>query len=249
MQAAVGSHCLDCVKAAQPALATRVRHAYAAQHTIVTNILIAINALIFVWMGAKSADSVSGGRITREQFDLGLNRTLVAVNDDWYRLITSGFIHFGLIHVGFNMFMLWQLGQVLERSLGPVKFTLLYFASLLGGSAGVLLLTDRGITGGASGAVFGLMAAATISLHQQGINVMQTGLGRTLAINLVLTFMISNVSIGGHLGGAVAGAAAGFVMLAPRWKKFPTWATYAAPIVIGLIAIAISYAMVQSVPA
>lgn len=246
VQASIGSHCVDCVKAAQPDLKTKVRYAAAKQHTPVTLVIIAINLAVFVWMAIKAPSSLGGrSNVTQEQFDLGLNRVLVKATGEWFRLITSGFIHFGFIHIAFNMYLLWQLGQLLERSLGPVKFAMIYLASLLGGSAGVLVLTDRGITGGASGAVFGLMAAATISLHQQGVNIMQTGLGRTLLLNLFLTFAISGISIGGHVGGLLAGAACGYVMLAPKWKKFPQWASYATPAAVGAVALIISVVVVN----
>jgi membrane associated rhomboid family serine protease len=137
------------------------------------------------------------------------------------------------------MLMLYQLGQLLERPLGRAKFALLYAASLLGGSFGVLILSDQqsGIHGGASGAVFGLMAAAAIGLQRQGVNVMSTGLGTTLLINIVLTFSIRGISIGGHVGGAIAGAICGFVMLAPRWKPVPSWARWAAPVGVAVISV------------
>ena len=112
-----------------------------------------------------------------------------------------------------------------------------------GGSAGVLLLAgsnDRAITGGASGAVFGLLAAAAIAMHREGINIMQTGIGRALVINLVFTFVIPGISIGGHLGGIVAGAACGAVMLAPKWKPVPNWAKFATPVAVGILAVVIS---------
>ena len=243
-QASVGSHCLDCIKAAQPDLKTKVRYAAAKQRTPVTLAIIAINVAIFLWMVTKSSGVLGGSDISREQINLGLNRQAIHFNREWYRVITSGFVHFGIIHIGFNMFILWQLGQMLERVLGPVKFAMLYLAGLLGGSAGVLILAgsnDRGIAGGASGAVFGLMAAAAVAYHQQGINIMQTGVGRTLVMNLALTFIIPHISIGGHLGGLVAGGLCALVMLAPKWKSFPTWASYATPVVVALASFGICY--------
>ena len=103
------------------------------------------------------------------------------------------------------MFFLYVLGPMLEPALGRVRFLLLYLASLLGGSLGVVLFDSGGISAGASGAVFGLMAAAAVGQWRRGINPMTTGIGATLLLNLVITFAIPGISIGGHLGGAAAG--------------------------------------------
>ena len=146
--------------------------------------------------------------------------------------MTSGFLHFGIIHLAFNMLLLFQLGQVLEPVIGRVRFGLLYFAALLAGSAGALILQPNAIHGGASGAVFGLMGAAFVGMRSRGVNPFSTGLGTTLLINLFVTFTIPGISIGGHIGGILGGAAAGWVVLAPGHKRVPTWATYAAPIAV-----------------
>ncbi|MCU1366059.1 MAG: rhomboid family protein [Ilumatobacteraceae bacterium] len=244
-QAPVGSLCVDCLKAAQPDLKTRVKYASAKQPVLVTYILMAINVAVFLYVGAKDSSTFGGGigstgSVSRQQFDLGLNREVLHVTHHWYTLVTSGFLHFGVLHIALNMYLLYLLGQLLERNLGRTKFALIYMACLLGGSAGVLLINQNAISGGASGAVFGLMAAAAFSMHRQGINIMQTGIGRTLAINLVLTFVIGGISIGGHLGGIVAGVACGATMMAPKWKPMPKWVPYAAPIAVGLVAIIVS---------
>lgn len=256
VQAAVGSHCLDCAKAARPDVRTQVKFATSRVITPVTYTIIGINLAIFLWMGA--ADSAAfGGRVTEAHVKLGLNKDLMkfgAYNPfspqevlgphEWYRLVTSGFIHFGVFHVAMNMLLLFQLGQLLERAIGGVRFTLLYFAGLLAGSLGVLVIGGDGITGGASGAVFGLMAGAAIGLHRRGVNVFNTGIGTTLLLNLVLTFTIRGISIGGHLGGALAGAICGWLMLAPNWKPVPKWATYATPLAVMVVSVVGAIAVV-----
>ena len=141
--------------------------------------------------------------------------------------MTSGFVHFGIIHLAFNMLLLFQLGQLLEPAIGRVRFGLLYFAALLGGSAGALLLQPNSLHGGASGAVFGLMGAAFVGMRNRGVNPFSTGLGATLMLNLVITFAIPGISIGGHIGGIVGGAIGGYAVLAPRHMRVPNWATYA----------------------
>lgn len=246
MQAAVGSHCLDCAKAARPDVATRAKYWNARQHTLVTYVLMAINIAVFLYVTISDPGSL-GGRsgVSKAQFDLGLNEYfLIGGRHEWYRLITSGFLHFGVIHIAFNMLLLYQLGQLLERPLGRAKFGLLYAAALLGGSFGVLIIGGQGITGGASGAVFGLMACAAVGLQRQGVNIMSTGLGTTLLLNFFITFAIPGISIGGHVGGAAAGAICGFVMLAPRWKPVPSWAKWATPVAVAIISVAGSFLIV-----
>ena len=237
VQASVGSHCLECAKAARPDVKTRVTFWNARQRAVVTTALIAVNVAVFVLMVLNTPDTLmSRGDITKFQFDLGVAEPLIR-NGDYYRLITSGFLHFGLIHIGFNMLLLYQLGNLLEPTLGRLRFAALYFAALLAGSLGAILTAPNSLTGGASGAVFGLMAAAAIGLHRRGVNVFSTGIGTTLLLNLVLTFSLSGISIGGHLGGAVAGAVCGWVMLAPAWKPLPKWAAIATPSAIAVASV------------
>lgn len=241
IQASVGSHCVDCAKATKAPIATRARYWNARQPTLVTFALMGINLAVFVLLGILDPDSFVGrGNVTEAQFELGLNEVFIE-GGEWYRLVTSGFVHFGVIHVAFNMFLLFQLGQMLEPSLGRIRFGLLYFAGLLGGSAGVLLLPNNSVTAGASGAVFGLIGAAFVGMRNRGINPFSTGIGTLLVLNLLITFSISSISIGGHLGGLVAGAAAGWVVLSPPWKGVPKWATYAAPAAVMVLALAVSY--------
>jgi membrane associated rhomboid family serine protease len=219
-----------------------VKYWNARQPTLVTYAIMAINIAVFVLIAVGDSSTIGGRRRASQlQFDLALAEPFLSINQEWYRLVTSGFVHFGLIHVAFNMLLLFQLGHLLEPSMGRVRFGLLYLASLLGGSAGVLLVSPNSLTAGASGAVFGLMGAAFIGLRQRGINPFSTGIGTTLLLNLVLTFTISGISIGGHLGGVAAGAACGYFMFAPRHRPVPEWATYAAPAAVALVSVVISF--------
>ncbi len=255
VQATIGSHCLDCAKAAQPDLKTRAQLASSRVLTPATYVLMGLNLLVFLLMAALDT-RVLGGNVTEAHADLGLSKnilqgmvwnwdqTAAIPEHQWYRLVTSGFIHFGVFHIAMNMLLLYQLGMLLERALGGTKLAMMYFASLLSGSLGVLLVDSGGITGGASGAVFGLMAGAAVGLHRRGVNVFSTGIGTTLLLNLVLTFSIRGISVGGHVGGAIGGALCGFVMLAPAWKPLPKWAAFAAPLTVGLGSLAASVAVV-----
>jgi membrane associated rhomboid family serine protease len=246
VQANVGSHCLECAKAAKPDVKTRARYWSARQPTLVTYTLIAVNIAVFAWLALQDADSLTGNRTTEGQFDLGLYKPIMARDGEWYRLVTSGFLHFGIIHIAFNMLLLFQLGQLLEPAIGRIRFGLLYFGALLAGSAGALLVQPNAFHGGASGAVFGLMGAAFIGLRNRGVNPFSTGLGTVLLLNLLLTFTIPGISIGGHIGGIVGGALAGWVVLAPPYRNLPTWATYAAPSAVIVLSILVSMAIVKS---
>ena len=253
VQAQVGSHCLECAKASQPDLKTRARFWSAKEPLLITKILIGMNLAMFIGILIWSADpGALSGAITNAHLNLGLSREVLEQRIVWqsddgtrfvtephgrYRLITSGFLHFGIVHIGLNMFFLWVLGPMLEPALGRVRFILLYIAALLGGSLGVILLDKGGISAGASGAVFGLLAAAAIGQWRRGINPLTTGIGATLLMNLVITFAIPGISIGGHIGGIVAGSICGWVMLAPAYHQVPRWATYATPVIVSIASI------------
>ncbi|MEM8745513.1 MAG: rhomboid family intramembrane serine protease [Actinomycetota bacterium] len=257
MSASVGSLCPQCVKAAKPDLATRARFWSASKPALVAYVLIGLNVAVFLGLGAfYDLGGMFSGRITDAHLLFGLNDFFldgtpgvyqlsdgtreITEGNEWYRLVTSGFLHFGILHLAMNMYFLFILGNQMEPMLGRVRFLGLYLASLLGGSAGVVLIDQGSITAGASGAVFGLLGAYAVGVWQHGINVFSTQIGSLLLINLVLTFAISNISIGGHLGGLVAGGIAGYVMLAPGYKGYPDWLRTAMPVFVGLAAIGVA---------
>ena len=139
---------------------------------------------------------------------------------EWYRWVTAGFTHFGWFHLGMNMFALFSLGQTLEVALGRWRFLGIYAASLLGSSAAVMLLANSGVHAGASGAIFGLLAAYGIVLRK--LNLPYTSVLVIAAIfiggPLIAEFVpqlsfFSGLSWEGHLGGAVVGAVIMLLML------------------------------------
>jgi membrane associated rhomboid family serine protease len=246
VQAQVGSHCVECARLSRPDVRTRARYWTARQPTLATYTLMAINLAVFAWLAFQDPDSLTGqGNITQGQFDLGLAKPLLE-QGEWYRLVTAGFLHFGILHIAFNMLLLFQLGQLLEPAIGRIRFALLYFSALLAGSAGALLLQPNTLVGGASGAVFGLMGAAFVGLRHRGVNPLTTGIGTVLLLNLLITFTIPGIAIGGHIGGLVGGAIAGWVVLAPSYKGVPRWATYAAPVAVIAISVIISVVVTNS---
>jgi membrane associated rhomboid family serine protease len=244
---AIGSQCPDCIKASRPAATVRAKDWNATQHELVTRVIMAINIAVFVWVLIGDTSTAGfGSSVSSREVDLGLNKDLLAYTHEWYRLITSGFLHFGILHIAMNMYLLFQLGKLLEAPLGRVRFGLLYFACLLGGSLGVLVIegSSNGLHGGASGAVFGLMGAAAIGMQRRGISIFQTGLGATLLINLLLTFTIPGISIGGHIGGIAMGAICGSIMLSPPARKQPKWVSYAVPVLAIIASVVASIVIV-----
>jgi membrane associated rhomboid family serine protease len=141
---------------------------------------------------------------------------LLTVVEPW-RMLTAGFVHdpANILHVGLNMYSLWIFGQVLEPMLGKFKFAALYLVSLFGSSVGVLWLAPAdGWVLGASGAIFGLMAAYFVILRSIGQNTSQV-LG-LIAVNLMFGFFVAGVSWQAHVGGLVTGGAIALVYSGTR---------------------------------
>lgn len=210
-QASVGFHCPECARQGRQKVVTGRQ---LRTQPVVTMVLVAANLAIFL------ADAISRGRLGNSLGDWGDEGALfgpAVAAGDWWRPFTAGFLHVGLIHVGFNMFLLWQLGSLLEPAVKRVPFAVLYVLSLLGGSFLVLVISPDSVTVGASGAVFGLMGAAFVALRSRGIDPFSTGIGPLIVINLLFTFALPGISIGGHIGGLVAGAVGGVIL----WQWAP----------------------------
>ena len=171
---------------------------------------------------------IDGGLFARAWFrEGGIVKWIGVDTGEYYRLVTSAFLHDGMFHLAFNMYALWLLGQLLEAGFGKARFLSLYVVSMLGGSFGVLLLSPNSPTVGASGAVFGLMGAMVLVQRAIGGNIWRSPLTMVLMLNLVFTLVIPRVSIGGHLGGLAAGAVTGAAMLAFERRNVSSWATVA----------------------
>jgi membrane associated rhomboid family serine protease len=128
----------------------------------------------------------------------------------YWRLLTSGFLHAGLVHIALNMLSLWFVGRVLEPAVGRTNFLAIYFASLFAGSFGALVFSPQIPTLGASTAIFGIFGALIVIAYRRGIPIWQTGLAPMLLINLVFTLTVAGISIGGHIGGVLAGFICGW---------------------------------------
>jgi membrane associated rhomboid family serine protease len=178
----------------------------------VTEILIGINVIAFLAETATGAP-LGGGGAGSIYVHGALFGPLIAQNHEYWRLLTSGFLHDGLLHILFNMVFLYFIGRILEPAIGRLNFTVVYFVSLLSGSFGALLFQPGSRTVGASTACFGLLGALIVVAHYRGIPIWQSGLGVTLAINVVFSLSVNGISIGGHLGGIVGGVIAGWLIV------------------------------------
>jgi len=180
----------------------------------VTHWLMAINTLVFLFEVATGV-TLLGNNVSGTVYEHGVlfGPSISGYGSHQYwRLITSGFLHESLIHIGLNMWVLWSVGRLLEPAIGKVYFAAIYFAALLAGSFGALLLTPDTPTLGASGAIFGVMGALIMVAHARHLPLWSTGLIPTLLINFVFTLAVPHVSIGGHAGGVLAGLATGWLV-------------------------------------
>jgi membrane associated rhomboid family serine protease len=190
---------------------------------IVTQILIGINVLVYFAGATNSLFTLDYGVLGSAQvrFTDGSIKLIGVGHGEWYRLITGGFLHANILHLGMNMFALWILGSQLEAAVGRLRFAVVYGSALLAGSFGVMLLSPHEPTVGASGAIFGLLGLALAAQRSQGVNIWQSGLGGILLINLAFTFGIPGISIGGHIGGLAGGYLCGVVLyeIGPRLRN------------------------------
>src|SRR4051794_6784347 len=169
----VGMRCPECARQR-----TKTRNLAAPSGgTEVTVALIAINVIAFL---AELTSGAGGGfnNPAGSVVDRGdLFGPSISADHQYYRLITSGFLHAGFLHIAFNMYLLWILGRLLEPAIGGLRFAAIYFTSLLAGSFGALLVDPDVHSLGASGAVFGLMGAAFVELRARGFDPLRSGIG------------------------------------------------------------------------
>jgi membrane associated rhomboid family serine protease len=178
-----------------------------------TYVLIALNVIVFLIEIATGTGGLSGGGLSQFMIDFGLYGPFVA-EGELYRLVTSGFLHADFIHLGFNMLLLFFLGRLLEPALGTPRFVVLYFASLLAGSFGALLVEPDAVTVGASGAVYGLAGAVFIMARGRGMEALAGQIGFLIVFNLIFSFVAPRISVGGHVGGLIGGVLCALVVVA-----------------------------------
>ena len=236
---------------------TAARHGYVIPEFSVTRLLVIANVAVYLlelltgsgingdsgWIFQHGALVINGRYFGHQlgAFPPGYPLGTVGLeHGEWWRLITAAFLHYGPIHLGMNMLALWWLGQPVEAALGRTRYLLIYFTAGLAGSTGALLLNPNDVTVGASGAIFGILGALfVLEYHATGRVV---GQAMTLiVINIAFSFAVPNISIGGHLGGLVAGVLGTIALISFR-QYYP--AVGRPAIVRGSIVVAIAVAAV-----
>jgi membrane associated rhomboid family serine protease len=205
--ASVGFQCPECVtegrRTVRPA-----RTMYGGQVNRggldATRVLVGINIAVFVVTAFSGASLLSGSGTSRIYDDFALIPPAVA-HGEWWRLLSSMFLHFGIFHIAFNMWALWVIGTPLEQWLGRLRFVALYLLAGFGG--GVLSFATGPLTNfaaGASGAIFGLFGAFFVITRRRGLET--GGIVGLIVINLIFSFTFSNIDWRGHVGGLVVGS-------------------------------------------
>lgn len=244
--APVGLRCPDHATAAGPArapqhVARTVRRARVqVTDAIVTRVLVVLNVLVYL-IGVAQGSGISspGGWLYTHGWLYGPQ----VADGDWWRLVTSAFLHANLWHIGLNMLALWWLGGPVEMAIGHIRYILLYFVSGLAGAAGALLLDPTAVTVGASGAIFGMLGAGLILEWQATGSPMGSYL-TLIVINLAISFSVPNISLGGHLGGLIGGII-GTLVLSRFGRGHAAYGRLGVAGVAGLVAIAVASVLIS----
>ncbi len=186
-----------------------------------TTTLIALNVCVYIW-------ELASGTNFNSNYSMVMHGALYGplVRDgQWWRIVSGGFEHAGLLHIGLNMFALYQLGMFVETVMGAPRMLAVYVVSLFGGGLAVVAFSSNAVTVGASGAIFGLFGALLaigVRLGKRGRPLITQTLP-ILLMNLVFTFAVPFISKSGHLGGLIAGFCAGLVLFMTR-RPTPAYA-------------------------
>lgn len=226
VSASVGFQCPECVRdgsgtgraPSASAPRTLAGGTVTADPRLLTKILIGANLLLFLVSEAIGDAFTDRFALVGQGFD-SVGSVQGVAEGQWYRLVTSMFLHSGVMHIAFNMLSLWWIGGPLEAALGRARYLALYFASGLAGSAlTYLLAAPNQWTLGASGAIFGLFGATAVLMRRLKYDMRPVII--LLVINLVITFGWSGIAWQAHVGGLVGGVLIGYAMVhAPRERR------------------------------
>jgi membrane associated rhomboid family serine protease len=236
----VGMRCPECARDR-----TKVRTLRSTSGVpVVTRALIVINVIVFL---AETATGVRLGGCTTSCGTVWNHGVLfgpaIAHQHEYWRIVTGGFLHDGILHIAFNMLFLYFVGSSLEPAVGRLNFGIIYGVSLLAGSFGALLFQPQIPTVGASGALFGVFGALIVIAYHRGIPIWQSGLGITLVINLIFSVTFAGISIGGHLGGLVAGLICGEIVYQWLERRHLPVLAYSAFALLAVISVAAAIAV------
>ncbi len=181
---------------------------------MLTRLLVAINVIAYIWEKLSGALTTDNALLSHGAL-LGID----VLNGEWWRIVTSAFLHGSEIHILFNMIALWQVGTFIELIYGTPRMAFIYFFAMLGSGLGVTYFTPTEVTVGASGAIFGLFGAlgvAGLRMGERGREILKQTIG-IVVINLIIGFTLPNISNAGHIGGLIFGTLAGLALFrAPK---------------------------------
>lgn len=228
---AVGMRCPECAR--QRTRVHRVRPGEIAAPTA-TQALIAINVVVYL---AELATGGGFGNVGGTIYEHGvLYGPFVGQLHEYWRLVTSGFLHASFWHVALNMVFLWFIGRSLEPAIGSARFVVAYGAALMCGSLGVMLLEPSNAALGASGAIFGLLGALIVEARSRGIDLWSTGLIQIALINFAFTFIGSNIAVGAHVFGFAGGILVGVIFVQADRRRLPRAASLGAGVALAIAA-------------
>jgi len=179
-----------------------------------TRVLIGLNVIAYLWCSVTGASFINGFGDDRTLVDHGALFGPLAVQGQWWRIFSAGFLHQGLLHIALNMFALYQVGTLVEYLMGARRMLLLYFIAMLGSGLAVIWFNFDQPTLGASGAIFGLFGALVaigLQLGKPGRSLIAQVLP-VIGINLLFGFSVANISNAAHIGGLLSGFFAGLVL-------------------------------------
>ena len=223
----------------------RARGAYATYAGYLTYAIIAICGVLFAADAALSGGATLGGGLMGGTVgpigEQHLINAFAVAQGEWWRIFTSAFFHLGLVHLAFNMYVLYLYGQIVERMYGRIEYAAIYLLCAAGGSVLTILVDPQQFAAGASGAIFGLVGLLfVVSRRHHAVlgreaRTVVAGIGSYLVFLLLFTFVVPNISWTGHLGGLVVGATLGFLLpptgvetLGGMWRA-PTGERLAGP--------------------
>jgi membrane associated rhomboid family serine protease len=227
VSASVGFQCPDCVRGdagtGHAPAASRPRTIAGGTSTadprLVTKLLIGINLALFLAQLAVGDSFTDRFSLIGHAYSPHLTGLQGVAEGQYYRLLTSMFLHGGYVHILFNMLSLWWIGGPLEAVLGRARYLALYCVSGLSGAALTYLLAAPNQPSlGASGAIFGLFGATAVLMRR--LNYDMRPVIALLVVNLIITFGVPHIAWEAHIGGLVAGVAVGYAMVhAPRERR------------------------------